>query len=183
MRSHQRMIPSRTDLKRASESGSMGRTCLQSGSSFSAVLIQFVKAIFSSSADRKQTSEWHRKEQGQNGAETTFRNINCAVSPTRERVLCAFAWKLRRPSDGQDAFFSVQDFPESLCHRAAPQLLDYLEERERPEEWYQSLLCVKSCISRKGMHLFLKHTQRAIHKWSTKIYAHADCMQSCLWQW
>lgn len=78
MRSHQRTIPSRTDLKRASESGSMGRTCLQSGSSFSAVLIQLVKAIFSSSADRRQTSEWHRKEQGQNRAETMFRNVKCA---------------------------------------------------------------------------------------------------------
>lgn len=46
---------------------------------------------------------------------------------TRERVLRAFTWKLWRPSDGQDAFFSVEDCPECLGYFTALQLLDYLE--------------------------------------------------------
>lgn len=48
--SHQRTIPSPTDVKRESLLGSMGRTCRQSGSFSRAVLIQFTKAYRSSSA-------------------------------------------------------------------------------------------------------------------------------------
>ncbi len=47
--SHQSTIPSPTDVKRESVLGSMGRTCWQSGSFSSAVLIQFTKAYRSSS--------------------------------------------------------------------------------------------------------------------------------------
>lgn len=47
---------------------------------------------------------------------------------TRERVLGAFTWLLRCSSDGQDAFFSVEDCPERFGYFAALQLVDYLEE-------------------------------------------------------
>lgn len=53
--SHQSTIPSPTDVKRESMLGSMGRTCWQSGSFSSAVLIQFTNAYRSSSAGRERT--------------------------------------------------------------------------------------------------------------------------------
>lgn len=66
---------------------------------------------------------------------------------TRERVLCAFAWKLWCPSDGQDAFFSVEDCPECLCYLTAPQLLDYLEEKKQTP--YESQICLSHPVKKK----------------------------------
>lgn len=61
---------------------------------------------------------------------------------TRERVLCAFTWTLRCASDGQDAFFSVEDFPECFGYFAALQLMDYLEETTANTQITNS--CLKS---------------------------------------
>jgi len=50
---HQRRMPSASDLKRLSSLGFMGRRCLQSGSFSRALFIQLTKATFSSSENRK----------------------------------------------------------------------------------------------------------------------------------
>lgn len=165
--SYQSTIPSPTDVKRESVLGSMGRTCLQSGSFSRALLIQFTKANRSSSESEHKyrlkakqpckvtemlktscynglqcfiDAKWSICTWTRHGTVAIRDKLMSVMSgqPTRERVLCAFARQLRRPSNSQDAFFSVDDLAESFCYFAASQLLDDLEQEQTV--WVRLLL-------------------------------------------
>lgn len=75
-------------------------------------------------ADTQMAQSQHRE------ATAEWRDTR-AARLTGERMLCAFTRKLGRPSNGQDAFFSVEDLAEGFCYLAAPQLLNYLTEDQR----------------------------------------------------
>lgn len=148
MKTHQRTIPSPTAVNREFVFGSMGRTCWQSGSFSRAVLIQFTKANLSSSEACTHThaiiikcshTTWPQTVSHVSrlpglgllllaGTRYLLLLLSKSFHRTRERVLGAFTWLLRCSSDGQDAFFSVEDCPERFGYFAALQLVDYLEE-------------------------------------------------------
>lgn len=98
-------MPSPMPVNRSSLEGSMGRTCLQSPSFSRALLIQFTKATFSSSAGGRQHTSDHSRHLAD----------PLQFSPSETEPPSRLLWGYKRSFNAQNLCGSVQMFcPRNL---------------------------------------------------------------------